>query len=72
MEGRKATHESTLGLVVIGQGGDVVISWAGMITSHFYSFLSFSSPSDYIDRLLKTYCINFSSSILLIILSLVL
>ena len=30
VEGRKATQESTLGLVVIGQGGDVVISWAGM------------------------------------------
>ena len=32
VEGRKATRESTLGLVVIGEGGDVVISWAGIVT----------------------------------------
>ena len=35
VEGRKATRESTLGLLVIGQGGDVVISWAGMTHSCF-------------------------------------
>ena len=52
VEGRKATRESTLGLLVIGQGGDVVISWAGMITSHLYSFLSFSTTRVSIDQLL--------------------
>ena len=37
VEGRKATQESTLGLVVIGQGGDVVISWAGMTIHALFS-----------------------------------
>ena len=29
LEGRTATVESTLGMVVIGQGGEVISSWAG-------------------------------------------
>ena len=38
VEGRKATRESTLGLLVIGQGGDVVISWAGIITQALFYY----------------------------------
>ena len=38
VEGRKATQESTLGLVVIGQGGDIVISWAGMTTHALFYY----------------------------------